>query len=87
MTVQEIYNKYSFGSYGNYHLLWGPTHIVWEDGNMSNSSLKSSWEFCMKAEIKDGVSLDDVQLCKSSLFMLALIPEEERYEQFKNLET
>jgi len=88
MTVQEIYDKYSEGSYGNYHLLWGPTHIVWEDGNMGNSSLEHCWKACKECAMDedDQLTLIDIEFCEASLFMLSLIPEEERYEQWKNLE-
>lgn len=75
-SVSGIYDKY-VSSVGGMAMDYGPAHIVWADGNFSDSDI----QFCMDAcgpPMEYDLSPAVIAEVRASLIELLAIPESER---------
>ena len=76
--VDEIYNVAVMTEGADNALHWGPTHIIWEDGNYADQDIAFCREELKKATEERRFNEEILTAVERSLAELEKIPERER---------
>ena len=78
--VDEIYNVAVMTEGADNALHWGPTHIIWEDGNYTDRDIEFCKEELKRATKEHRFNKEILAAVERSLAELEKIPERERLE-------